>query len=41
MVRCLSALKGRFVEDDYKFRINPTEDTKKSLTDATLSPATV
>lgn len=22
IVKCLSALKGRFVEDDFKFRIN-------------------
>ncbi len=26
-IRCLSALKGRFVEDDYKFRLSPEEIT--------------
>lgn len=25
VVRCLSALKGRFIEDDYKFRLSPEE----------------
>jgi murein DD-endopeptidase MepM/ murein hydrolase activator NlpD len=25
IVRCLSALKGRFIEDDYKFRLSPEE----------------
>lgn len=25
VIRCLSALKGRFIEDDYKFRLSPQE----------------
>lgn len=27
VVRCLSAIKGRFVEDDYRFRLTPEEAT--------------
>ena len=41
MVRCLSSLKGRFVEDDYKFRLNPEEITVGTNEDSTsLSTAT-
>lgn len=28
IIRCLSALKGRFVEDDYRFRITPMESVE-------------
>jgi len=28
IIRCLSALKGRFVEDNYRFRITPMDSTE-------------
>ena len=28
MVRCLSALKGRFIEDDFKFRLGPSANSR-------------
>lgn len=31
IVRCLSALKGRFVEDDYLFRITPVDSTREAV----------
>ena len=31
IVRCLSTLKGRFVEDGYLFRLAPEDDAEKSV----------
>lgn len=31
VIRCLSALKGRFIEDDYKFRLSPEEAEEASV----------
>lgn len=31
VIRCLSALKGRFIEDDYKFRLSPEEADEAAI----------
>lgn len=31
VVRCLSSLKGRFIEDDYKFRLSPEEADEAAI----------
>jgi len=36
IINCLSALKGRFIEDDYKFRLSP-EEIDSTLVEAVIS----
>lgn len=39
VVRCLSALKGRFIEDDYRFRLSPVEITAEPATKSVAADA--
>ena len=41
VIRCLSALKGRFIEDDYRFRLAPAEsETEVTVTERKKNVAT-
>lgn len=41
VVRCLSALKGRFIEDDYRFRLSPEEADEAAIKTVVADKKTV